>query len=131
MGLGFEALDQTLEQSHPLVRRQTQYFSLYCLRAGTLLMKISQCVTRRRDCAEPRGEVLRAGGQSRGPHSAEKLDAVPHLKAVAASLDVRQEKPHGVPAGLTPEEIFCHAYSVCHSPCCRSRYFEFPKGDFP
>jgi hypothetical protein len=53
------------------------------------------------------------------------------LKALAASLGVQQSKPHGLPAGLTPEDIFHYAYAVFHSPGYRSRYAEFLKIDFP
>lgn len=38
---------------------------------------------------------------------------------------------HGLPAGLTPEDIFHYAYAVFHSPGYRSRYAEFLKIDFP
>jgi predicted helicase len=37
----------------------------------------------------------------------------------------------GLPASLTPEEIFGYAYAVFHSPTYRSRYAEFLKIDFP
>jgi hypothetical protein len=37
----------------------------------------------------------------------------------------------GLPAGLTPEDIFHYAYAVFHSPGYRSRYAEFLKIDFP
>ncbi len=37
----------------------------------------------------------------------------------------------GLPAGLTPEDIFHYAYVVFHSPGYRSRYAEFLKIDFP
>lgn len=40
-------------------------------------------------------------------------------------------KSHGLPAGLTPEDIFHYAYAVFHSPGYRSRYAEFLKIDFP
>lgn len=53
------------------------------------------------------------------------------LKALAESLGVQQSKPHGLPAGLTPEDIFHYAYAVFHSPGYRSRYAEFLKIDFP
>ena len=42
-----------------------------------------------------------------------------------------QTKPHGLPDGLTPEDIFNYAYAVFHSPSYRSRYAEFLKTDFP
>lgn len=38
---------------------------------------------------------------------------------------------HGLPTGLTPEDIFHYAYAVFHSPGYRSRYAEFLKIDFP
>ena len=53
------------------------------------------------------------------------------LRAFAESLDVRQAGVHGLPAGLTPEDIFHYAYAVFHSPIYRSRYAEFLKIDFP
>ena len=53
------------------------------------------------------------------------------LKALAVALQIPQERPHGLPTGLTPEEIFHYAYAVLHSPGYRSRYAEFLKIDFP
>jgi len=53
------------------------------------------------------------------------------LRSLAVKLDVRQTAVHGLPAGLTPEDIFHYAYSVFHSPGYRSRYAEFLKIDFP
>ena len=53
------------------------------------------------------------------------------LKALAVSLGIQQSKPHGLPAGLTSEDIFHYAYAVFHSPAYRSRYSEFLKVDFP
>ena len=53
------------------------------------------------------------------------------LKTVAAALGIPQKSPHGLPAGLTPEDIFYYAYAVFHSPGYRSRYAEFLKIDFP
>jgi hypothetical protein len=50
---------------------------------------------------------------------------------MAAALDLPQTKPHGLPRGLTPEDIFHYAYAVFHSPGYRSRYAEFLKIDFP
>src|SRR5207249_38763 len=38
---------------------------------------------------------------------------------------------NGVPAGLTPEDIFHYAYGVLYSPGYRSRYAEFLKTEFP
>jgi hypothetical protein len=42
-----------------------------------------------------------------------------------------QAKPHNLPGGLSPEDIFHYAYAVFHSPGYRSRYAEFLKIDFP
>jgi hypothetical protein len=53
------------------------------------------------------------------------------LKALAQKLSVPQEVPHGLPQGVTPENIFHYAYAVFHSPTYRTRYTEFLKIDFP
>ena len=53
------------------------------------------------------------------------------LKALAEKLKVPQEGPHGLPRGVTPEDIFHYAYAVFHSPTYRTRYAEFLKIDFP
>ena len=53
------------------------------------------------------------------------------VRAVATQLQLRQAGQHGLPAGLTPEDIFHYAYAVFHSPGYRSRYAEFLKIDFP
>ena len=53
------------------------------------------------------------------------------LKALATRLKLNQSRPHGLPAGLTPEDIFHYIYAVFHSPGYRSRYAEFLKIDFP
>lgn len=53
------------------------------------------------------------------------------LKALAAALQLPQKGEHGLPAGLTPEDIFHYAYAVFNSPGYRSRYAEFLKIDFP
>jgi predicted helicase len=53
------------------------------------------------------------------------------LRALANALGVTQVKPHGLPEGITPEDIFQYAYGVFHSPGYRSRYAEFLKSDFP
>ena len=57
--------------------------------------------------------------------------AAPFLKTLSSALSVPQTRPHGLPAGLTPEDIFHYAYSVFHSPSYRIRYAEFLKTDFP
>ena len=53
------------------------------------------------------------------------------LKAIASALQLPQKGAHGLPDGLTPEDIFDYAYAVFHSPGYRSRYAEFLKIDFP
>lgn len=53
------------------------------------------------------------------------------LKTLTTRLGLRQTGEHGLPAGLTPEDIFHYAYAVFHSPGYRSRYSEFLKIDFP
>ena len=53
------------------------------------------------------------------------------LRALSTSLSRKTTGQHGLPAGLTPEDIFRYAYGVFHSPGYRSRYAEFLKIDFP
>jgi hypothetical protein len=53
------------------------------------------------------------------------------LRQLATALNLPQAKPHNLPRGLTPEDIFHYAYAVLHSPGYRSRYAEFLKIDFP
>ena len=49
---------------------------------------------------------------------------------LANHLQLRQTE-HGLPQGLTPEDIFQYIYAVFHSPEYRSRYAEFLRTDFP
>ncbi|OGT29567.1 MAG: hypothetical protein A2W28_07830 [Gammaproteobacteria bacterium RBG_16_51_14] len=53
------------------------------------------------------------------------------LDQMATALDLRPNPSLGLPAGLTPEDIFHYAYAVFHSPGYRSRYAGFLKIDFP
>ena len=53
------------------------------------------------------------------------------LKSLANALQITQSDDHGIPTGLTPEEIFHYIYAVFHSPGYRRRYAEFLKIDFP
>ncbi|MDO8723760.1 MAG: type ISP restriction/modification enzyme, partial [Syntrophales bacterium] len=53
------------------------------------------------------------------------------LKAFGENLNLVQIMPHGLPSGLTPEDIFHYIYAVFHSPAYRTRYAEFLKIDFP
>lgn len=64
--------------------------------------------------------------QSKRPNLAQSF-----LKTVATTLQLPQKGTLGLPAGLTPEDIFHYAYAVFHSPGYRSRYAEFLKIDFP
>ena len=57
--------------------------------------------------------------------------SAPFLKSLASVFGLQQKGSHGLPAGLTPEDIFHYAYAVFHSPGYRSRYAEFLKIDFP
>lgn len=52
------------------------------------------------------------------------------LSRLADELQLPQKR-HGLPADLTPEDIFHYIYAVFHSPSYRSRYAEFLKIDFP
>jgi hypothetical protein len=55
----------------------------------------------------------------------------PFLKQLAVNLCIDRAGVHGLPTGLTPEDIFHYIYAVFHSPGYRSRYAEFLKIDFP
>jgi hypothetical protein len=53
------------------------------------------------------------------------------LRVLAKSFSLKQIGAHGLPDGVTPEDIFQYAYGVFHSPGYRNRYAEFLKIDFP
>ena len=53
------------------------------------------------------------------------------LKSLSEALNIPQRSSHGLPAGVTPEDVFQYTYAVFHSPTYRSRYAEFLKIDFP
>jgi predicted helicase len=55
----------------------------------------------------------------------------PFLRSLCSLLALPAQKPHGLPQGIRPEEIFCYAYALFHSPNFRDRYAEFLKIDFP
>jgi predicted helicase len=57
--------------------------------------------------------------------------SAPFLRSLAKALALPQKGEHGLPIGLTPEDIFQYAYATFHSPSYRSRYAEFLKSDFP
>jgi predicted helicase len=53
------------------------------------------------------------------------------LKALAEKLGLPQSGPHGLPRGVTPEDILHYAYALFHSPTYRTRYADFLKIDYP
>jgi predicted helicase len=53
------------------------------------------------------------------------------LRDFASRLNLSIHSSTGLPAGLTPEDIFHYIYSIFHSPRYRTRYAEFLKIDFP
>lgn len=67
------------------------------------------------------------------PHGAGRRPnfSAPFLEACAVALRVAQTSEHGLPSGLTPEDIFHYAYAVFYSPTYRQRYSEFLRIDFP
>jgi hypothetical protein len=54
-----------------------------------------------------------------------------YLLALADALGVGTTLPFGLPAGVTPEDIFHFIYAVLHAPTYRSRYAEYLRSDFP
>jgi predicted helicase len=53
------------------------------------------------------------------------------LQALGEKLGLPLEGEHGLPRGLSPEDIFHYAYAIFHSPQYRARYAPFLKTDFP
>ncbi|MGD0191940.1 MAG: type ISP restriction/modification enzyme [Rhizomicrobium sp.] len=53
------------------------------------------------------------------------------LKAIAATLQLPQQRDFDLPLGLSQDDIFHYVYAVFHSPGYGSRYAEFLKNDFP
>lgn len=53
------------------------------------------------------------------------------LAALAQALDRPVTGPHGLPEGVTPEDVLAYVYAVLHAPSYRSRYGGFLKSDFP
>ncbi len=53
------------------------------------------------------------------------------LQALCEKLALPAEGEHGLPQGVTPEDIFHYAYAVFHAPAYRALYAEFLKSDFP
>ena len=53
------------------------------------------------------------------------------LTALAQALDRPVTQPHGLPEGVTPEDVLAYVYAVLHAPSYRSRYAGFLKSDFP
>jgi len=76
-----------------------------------------------------RGEQANQRSLSFESHSKTNLGTT-FIKTLASRLKLPLGS-NGLPAGLTPEDIFHYAYAVFHSPGYRSRYAEFLKIDFP
>lgn len=53
------------------------------------------------------------------------------LVALAQALNRPLAPPHGLPEGVTPEDVLAYVYAVLHAPSYRSRYAGFLKSDFP
>jgi len=53
------------------------------------------------------------------------------LAALAQALSRPVTPPHGLPEGVTPEDVLAYVYAVLHAPSYRSRYAGFLKSDFP
>lgn len=53
------------------------------------------------------------------------------LKDISASLRLKRSGQHGLPQGISPENIVQYIYAIFHSPTYRSRYAELLKIDFP
>jgi hypothetical protein len=53
------------------------------------------------------------------------------LNLLAEKLKRPQAGPHGLPKGITPEQVFGYLYAVLHSPAYRARYAPFLADDFP
>lgn len=57
--------------------------------------------------------------------------AATYLGALAEGLGVPANGLHGLPKGVTPEDVLAYVYAVLHAPSYRSRYAGFLKSDFP
>ena len=53
------------------------------------------------------------------------------LSALAQALGRPVSPLHGLPEGVTPEDVLAYVYAVLHAPSYRSRYAEYLKSDFP
>src|SRR5439155_19362801 len=53
------------------------------------------------------------------------------LKALAEKLALPQERPYGLPKGVSPEDVLQYAYAIFHSPTYRTRYRQFLRSDCP
>ena len=54
-----------------------------------------------------------------------------YIKKLKGVFQSGESGPGTLPAGISPEDIFNHAYAVIHSPAYRMRYAEFLRTDFP
>ncbi|HAL38552.1 MAG TPA: hypothetical protein DCP03_10720 [Polaromonas sp.] len=53
------------------------------------------------------------------------------LSALAQALGRATTIPHGLPEGVTPEDVLAYVYAVLHASSYRQRYAEYLKSDFP
>jgi hypothetical protein len=53
------------------------------------------------------------------------------LKAFSEKLKLRQTGQHGLPSGVSPDELMNYVYAVLYSASYRHRYSEFLRRDFP
>lgn len=86
--------------------------------------------TRERGYTHPLYCYARLDGLAIGADREANLSAR-FLKEFSGVLRVEQTEPHGLPKGLTPEDIFHYTYAIFYSPGYRTRYAEFLKIDFP
>jgi len=76
--------------------------------------------------------LLPESGELSLGHNDERVNLAPSVvRRFGDALGLQIHKQTGLPAGLTPEDIFHYAYAVLHSPGYRNRYAEFLKIDFP
>ena len=67
------------------------------------------------------------------PLSAQRLPnlSAAFLTALSLALGRPVSPSHGLPEGVTPEDVLAYVYAVLHAPSYRSRYAGFLKSDFP
>lgn len=53
------------------------------------------------------------------------------LQKFSAAIGRASEQPHGLPQGVSAEQLFAYIYAVLHAPTYRARYAPFLRLDFP